>query len=159
MNSWKADQGADQITMLPDGNGALSEKLGFLVDKSAIGFGKRTWRYSMLVNDGVIEKMFIENDEPGDPFTVSDAVTMLKHINPNAEVPKSVTIYTREGCEHCHDAKELLKKNNMPYEEHILNQDYGIKTLVALSGGTTVPQIFIEGEKIGGADNLKKLFA
>lgn len=158
MNSWKKDQEAENITMLPDGNGELTDKLGFLVDKSAIGFGKRTWRYSMLVNDGIIEKMFIEGDEPGDPFQVSDAVTMLKFINPEANIPKSVTIFTREGCEYCHEAKELLKKNNLNYEEHILNKDFGIKTLVALSGDTKVPQIFIDGEKIGGADKLKTLF-
>jgi len=159
MNSWKTDQSAEHITMLPDGNGEFTDKLGFLVDKSDIGFGKRTWRYSMLVNDGEIEKMFIESDVPGDPFNVSDAVTMLKHINPDLEIPKSVSIFTREGCDYCYEAKELLNKQNIPYEEHILNKDYSIKTLVALSGGTTVPQVFIEGEKIGGTDNLKNLFS
>ncbi len=48
-----------------------------LVDKRDLGFGQRSWRYSMLVRDGVIEKMFIEPDKPGDPFEVSDADTML----------------------------------------------------------------------------------
>ena len=57
---------------LPDGNGEFSEAMGMLVDKQDLGFGKRTWRYSMLVKDGVIDKMFIEPDLPGDPFQVSD---------------------------------------------------------------------------------------
>ena len=154
MNDWQKDQKAENITMLPDGNGEFSEKLGFLVDKTAIGFGKRSWRYSMLVNDGTIEKMFIENEEPGDPFSQSDADTMLKHINPSYETPKSVAIYTRPGCEFCHQAKELLNKNKVRYEEHILNKDYSIKTLVAISGSTKVPQVFMNGERIGGADQL-----
>ena len=81
MNDWKRDQNAKNITMLPDGNGEFSEKLGFLVDKSDLGFGKRSWRYSMLVNDGKIEKMFIEEEKPGDPFNKSDADTMLKYLD------------------------------------------------------------------------------
>lgn len=155
MNSWKEDQDAEKITMLPDGNGEFSEKLGFLVDKQAIGFGKRSWRYSMLVNDGKIEKMFIEEEKPGDPFDSSNAETMLKYLN--QEIPKSVAIFTRLGCEFCFEAKELLKKNNVPFEEHVLNQDFTVKTLVAISGGTKVPQIFMNGERIGGAEELKKL--
>ena len=157
MNDWQRDQKAENITMMPDGNGEFSEKLGFLVDKSAIGFGKRSWRYSMLVNDGTIEKMFIENEEPGDPFSQSDADTMLNYINSSYEVPKSTAIYTRPGCEFCHEAKALLDKNGVEYEEHVLNKDYSIKTLVAVSGSTKVPQVFMNGERIGGADNLKKI--
>ena len=45
-------------------------------------FRTRSWRYSMLVRDGVVEKMFIEPEEPGDPFSVSDADTMLKYLDP-----------------------------------------------------------------------------
>ncbi len=157
MNEWQRNQSAQNITMLPDGNGEFSEKLGFLVDKKAIGFGARTWRYSMLVNDGVIEKMFIEKEVDGDPFDTSDAVTMLRYLNPDYEIPKSIAIYTRNGCEYCHEAKELLKKQGYTYEEHILNEDYSVKTLVALSGTTKVPQIFMNGKHIGGAEELKKL--
>ena len=159
MNDWKTSQNAPDITKLPDGNGEFSEKLGFLVDKSAFGFGKRSWRYSMLVNDGVIEKMFIEEERDGDPFDSSDAVTMLKYLNETVEIPKSVTIFTRKGCEYCDEAKALLKQNNVAFEEHVLNQDYSIKTLVAVSGTTKVPQIFMNGERIGGADELKKIMS
>ena len=155
MNSWKEDQQADNITMLPDGNGEFSEKLGFLVDKQAIGFGKRSWRYSMLVNDGKIEKMFIEQEVAGDPFDASNAETMLNYLR--QDIPKSVAIYTRPGCQFCFEAKELLKKHNISYAEHVLNKDYSVKTLMAISGSTTVPQIFMNGERIGGADKLKAL--
>ncbi|MBC76650.1 MAG: glutathione peroxidase [Halobacteriovoraceae bacterium] len=156
MNDWKRDQNAKNITMLPDGNGEFSERLGFLVDKSDLGFGKRSWRYSMLVNDGKIEKMFIEEEKPGDPFNKSDADTMLKYLD--GKIPKSVAMFTRPGCPFCAKAAELLQKNNCEYEEHVLNRDFSIKTLVAISGATTVPQIFIQGERIGGADELEKYF-
>lgn len=156
MNEWQKDQMAENITMLPDGNGEFSKALGFLVDKTAIGFGPRSWRYSMLVNDGTIEKMFIEKEVDGDPFDTSDAVTMLKYLNPSIEIPKSVTIFTREGCEFCFKAKELLDQKGVDYEEHVLNLDYTIKTLVAVSGGTAVPQVFVNGERIGGSAELEK---
>ncbi len=156
MNSWQKEQNAPNITMLPDGNGEFSEKLGFLVEKNDLGFGKRSWRYSMLVNDGKIEKMFIEKEVPGDPFDTSNAETILKYINPNIEIPKSVTIYTREGCEYCAKAKSLLNQKGWGYEEHVLGKDYSIKTLIAISGDTKVPQIFANGERIGGSDKLEK---
>jgi glutaredoxin-like protein len=155
MNEWQKDQKATKLTMLPDGNGDFSEKLGFLVDKSAIGFGKRSWRYSMIVNDGTIEKMFIENEEPGDPFGSSDADTMLSSLS--IEIPKSVTIFTRPGCGFCVKAKELLDTKGLKYEELVLNNDYSIKTLKAVSGTTTVPQVFINGERIGGSEELSAL--
>lgn len=157
MNDWKRDQNAKNITMLPDGNGEFSDKLGFLVDKSELGFGKRSWRYSMLVTDGKIEKMFIEEEKAGDPFDQSDADTMLNYLN--AEIPKSVVMFTRPGCSFCAQAAELLNQHEIDYEEHVLNRDYSIKTLVALSGSTKVPQIFIQGERIGGAEELKKYFS
>src|SRR5688572_4725735 len=87
MNEWARTQECGDILMLPDGNGEFTEKMGLLVDKTDIGFGRRSWRYSMLVKDGVIEKMFIEPEKPGDPFEVSDADTMLAHINPKAKKP------------------------------------------------------------------------
>lgn len=156
MNSWQEDQKAENITMMPDGNGEFSEKLGFLVDKSDLGFGKRSWRYSMLVNDGVIEKMFIEDEVAGDPFNSSDADTMLNFLN--KEISPSVAVYTRQGCPFCSEVKSLLTNEGLNFEEHILNEDYSIKTLKAVSGTTSVPQIFMNGKHIGGADELKKHF-
>jgi len=83
MNAWAKDQRVDgEVRMLPDGNGAFTEGMGMLVDKSDLGFGPRSWRYSMLVNDGVIKKVFAEDfTEPGDPFEVSDAATMLEAMS------------------------------------------------------------------------------
>ena len=70
--------------MLPDGNGEFTRKMGMLVDKSNLGFGMRSWRYSVFVNDGMIEKAFVEpefsDNCPTDPFTCSDADTMLAYL-------------------------------------------------------------------------------
>jgi peroxiredoxin len=107
MSEWQKDQNAPNIRFIPDGNGEFTSKMGLLVDKSDLGFGKRSWRYAMLVRDGVIEKMFIEPEKDGDPFEVSDADTMLAHVAPNAKAPEPVAIISRPGCPHCARAKVL----------------------------------------------------
>ena len=81
MNAWKKDQDASNVECIGDGNGEFSKGMGMLCDKSAIGFGPRSWRYSMVVNDGTIEKMFIEPEKDGDPFEVSDVDTMLEYLS------------------------------------------------------------------------------
>lgn len=159
MNEWQKDQCAENITFIPDGNGEFSEKMGMLVDKSAIGFGKRSWRYSMLVKDGTIEKMFIEAEVPGDPYEVSDAETMMKYINSKARRPKRVTLFTKKGCPYCTRAKQMLKDHGLVYEEIELGQAVTAKSLYAVSGASTTPQVFIDGQKIGGADDLKRYFS
>ncbi len=156
MNEWKREQQADNVTFLPDGNGEFTDGMGMLVDKDDLGFGKRSWRYSMLVRDGIVEKMFIEPDQPGDPFEVSDADTMLKYIAPEVEAPKNVTIFTREGCPFCVRAKGLLADAGIDYDELVLNRDFREVTIRAISGQTTVPQVFIDGERIGGSDELEQ---
>ncbi len=84
MFQWGKQVGAKNVFLLPDGNGEFTRKMGMLVDKSNLGFGMRSWRYSMLVNDCQIEKMFVEpnfgDNCPTDPFEVSDADTMLAYL-------------------------------------------------------------------------------
>jgi glutaredoxin-like protein len=160
MQSWQKDQDADQITFIPDGNGEFSEGMGMLVDKADLGFGKRSWRYSMLVKDGVVEQMFIEPEEPGDPFKVSDADTMLDYINPNAEQPKRVTVFTKPGCPHCARAKQALTDNGLKYEEVKLGSGgLSYSSLAAVTGRGTTPQVYIDGELIGSADELEAYLA
>ncbi|HLU06292.1 MAG TPA: glutathione peroxidase [Woeseiaceae bacterium] len=156
MNEWKENQKADHITFLPDGNGHFTEAMGLLVGKEDLGFGKRSWRYSMLVRDGVIEKMFIEPEEPGDPYEVSDADTMLRYLAPDDAVPLDVTVFTRNGCPHCARAKGLLRDAGIEFEELRLNREYTDQTLRAVAAATSVPQVFIGGEHIGGADELEQ---
>ena len=155
MNAWKQDQEADNITVIPDGNGEFTEGMGMLVGKQDIGFGKRSWRYSMLVRDGVVEKMFVEPNKPGDPFEVSDADTMLNHINPNAKKPSSVAMITKPGCPFCVKAKAMLTEKNIAFEEIVLGKDATSVSVKAISGNTTVPQVFFDGKNIGGSDDLE----
>ena len=154
MNEWQRAQKAERVTFLPDGNGEFSEKMGLLVGKDDLGFGKRSWRYSMLVRDGVIDKMFIEPEEPGDPFHVSDADTMLRHLDPEGQLPYDVTVFAREGCEFCVRAKGMLNDAGIEFEELVLNRDYTDRTLRAVTTNTTYPQVFINGRLIGGSDDL-----
>ena len=155
MNEWKKDQHADHITFIPDGNGEFTDGMGLLVGKEDLGFGKRSWRYSMLVRDGVIEKMFVEPQKPGDPFEVSDADTMLAYLAPAAEKPLDVTVFSRPGCPHCTRAKAALRNAGIEFEALELNSEYTDRTIRAVSGGSTLPQVFIGGERIGGADELE----
>jgi glutaredoxin-like protein len=158
MNEWKRAQEAENITVVPDGNGEFTQGMNMLVDKSDLGFGKRSWRYSMLVKDGVIEKMFIEPQKEGDPFEVSDADTMLKYIDPKATPPEPVVIFAKPGCPHCARAKSLLEANGYDYDEITLGGDVTSKTLRGVSGAGTWPQVFIGGKLIGSADDVQRYF-
>jgi glutaredoxin-like protein len=156
MSEWAKDQEADRVRLIPDGNGEFTGKMGMLVDKSDLGFGKRSWRYSMLVKDGVVEKMFIEPEKPGDPFEVSDADTMLAYLNPTAKKPDQVAIFTREGCSFCAKAKALLTELGYEYAEIPLDHKVRTRVVGAVAGAQTVPQVFINGERIGGWEALEQ---
>lgn len=84
MKRWADSLNVRNVKMLPDGNGTFTRALGMLVRKENLGFGARSWRYSMYVEDGIIKKLFIEpgltDDCPDDPFEVSDADTMLTYL-------------------------------------------------------------------------------
>jgi len=156
MNEWAKDQEAKNVMLIPDGNGEFTEGMGMLVDKADLGFGKRSWRYSMLVKNGIVEKMFIEPEKPGDPFEVSDADTMLNYINPNARRPDQVAVFTREGCEYCAKAKALLTELGYDYAEVPLPHAIRSKVIGAVTGDKTVPQVFINGTHIGGLEELER---
>src|SRR5487761_2636121 len=158
MNEWAKDQEAGNVMLIPDGNADFTAGMGMLVDKSDLGFGKRSWRYSMLVRDGVIEKMFIEPEKDGDPYEVSDADTMLKYVNPKALVPEPVVIFSKPGCPHCARAKALLDSMGYRYDEISLGKHITTSTLRAVSGSGTWPQVFIGGKLIGTADQLEVYF-
>ena len=81
MFQWSKQLGIEKVKMLPDGNGDFTRLMGMLVKKENLGFGDRSWRYSMHVVDGEIKEQFVEpglmDNCPEDPFTVSDAYTIL----------------------------------------------------------------------------------
>ena len=84
MRQWKKQLGIKHVKMLPDGNAEFTRKMGMLVQKDNLGFGLRSWRYAMIINNGNIEQRFVEeglsDDCPEDPFEVSDADTVLNWI-------------------------------------------------------------------------------
>ena len=84
MFQWSKHLGVTKVKMLPDGNGDFSRMMGMLVKKENLGFGMRSWRYSMFVEDKNIIKLFSEPGKsdncPDDPFSVSDVDTMLEYL-------------------------------------------------------------------------------
>lgn len=84
MNSWFKSLGIENVIPVPDGAGEFTRKMGFLINKANIGFGYRSWRYSMVIDNGIVEQMFIEpgfdDNSEGDPFQVSDAQTMVNYL-------------------------------------------------------------------------------
>jgi len=77
MGAWGKASGSSDVTMLADGNGDLADALGLVMDGSGFGMGKRGQRFSMVVNDGVVEQLNVE--APG-TFEVSSAEYMLNQI-------------------------------------------------------------------------------
>ena len=77
--------GVRRVRFLPDGSGKFTRRMGMLVDKDHLGFGYRSWRYVMVVNDGVIETWLEEpgiNDEglDDDPYTVTNPEVVLDYL-------------------------------------------------------------------------------
>jgi len=159
MAEWAKSQECDNVFMLPDGNAAFTREMGMLVDKSEDNLGERSWRYSMLVRDGVIDKMFVEPDEPGDPFKVSDADTLLHYVNRNAKEPDQIALLTREGCSFCARAKKRLNEAGVVFAEVELPHTIRTRALGAIAKAKTVPQLFVNGELIGGSDAIERWVA
>ena len=84
MFQWSKRLEVENVKMLPDGNGDFTRLMGMLVKKENLGFGDRSWRYSMHVVDGEIKAVFSEPGKmdncPEDPFEVSDVDTMIAHL-------------------------------------------------------------------------------
>jgi peroxiredoxin len=77
LSAWARDNDAEDITMLADGNGQLAQALGLSMDAAKFGMGTRSQRYSMIVNDGTVEHLNVE--EPG-AYQVSGAETLLEQL-------------------------------------------------------------------------------
>jgi peroxiredoxin/glutaredoxin len=148
MSAWAQDQDVHRVRLLGDGNGAFTEGLGLLVDKSDLGFGKRAWRFAAVVDDGVITQWFVEPVKPGDPYEVSDADTVLRALG--GEAPPEVLLFTKPGCGHCARAKAALAEAGLPWAELPTSP----RILKALPGAGTTPQVFVNGRHVGGADEL-----
>jgi peroxiredoxin len=89
MFQWARHLGINKLKLIPDGSGSFTRRMGMLINKEHLGFGYRSWRYSMLVTDGVIEAFF---EEPGindsgaddDPYGVSTPEAMIEYLRERA---------------------------------------------------------------------------
>ena len=84
MNAWAQNQKLENVKVIPDGNGEFTDAMDMLVEKRDRCFGMRSWRYAMIVNNGVIEEIFEEpgkgNNTSGDPYEVSSPENVLKYL-------------------------------------------------------------------------------
>ena len=84
MNAWGKDQGIEKVKLIPDGNAYFTRGMGYLVRKSNLGFGERSWRYAAVVNDGIIEKLFLEegfrDNADTDPYEASTPEAVLEYV-------------------------------------------------------------------------------
>lgn len=88
MYNWAKHLGVEKIKMLPDGSGAFTRRMGMLINKDHLGFGQRSWRYTAIIDDGVIAQMFVEpgiNDDgsDSDPYVESTPEKALAWVKAN----------------------------------------------------------------------------
>ncbi len=156
LEEWQRNQGLRQVRLLSDGNGEFTAAMGLLLDQHDLGLGQRSRRYSMLVNNGVIEKLLLEPEESGDPYTVSDADTMLDHLASGAARPPRIALLSKPGCPYCAKARALLEEHHLPFEDIALNDAIRARVIGAIAGASTTPQVFIDGTRIGGSEELER---
>ena len=155
MHAWQETEKAQGIHFVADPFAEFTMAMEMTVDHRASLLGVRSWRYSMLVEDGTIRKMFIEPAEGEDPFKVSDAETMLRYLSPDRKTFGPVLMLARHGCPYCQKAKALLKERGIPFEAVHLGEELTMRGVKAASGVATVPQVFIEGKQVGGFEQLE----
>jgi len=94
MNAWAQDQNIEKVTLIPDGNAYFTRSMGYLVNKSNLGFGDRSWRYAAVVDNGIIEKIFVEagqrDNADTDPYEVSTPENVLEYVAANVKVGATV---------------------------------------------------------------------
>jgi peroxiredoxin/glutaredoxin len=154
MEAWQRSEKAQGIHFVADPFGEFTQQMGMSIDHRNEWLGTRSWRYSMMVNDGKIEKMFIEPDVPGDPFEVSDADTMLKYLRPNRKSVGPVLMLARHGCPYCAKAKSMLEEHGVQFDAVYLGDELSMQGVKAAAGEAKVPQVFVDGKLIGGSDKL-----
>ena len=88
MNAWAKDQNIEKVQLIPDGNAYFTRAMGQLVSKSNLGFGDRSWRYAAVIQDGVIEKLFVEDgksdNHEADPYRESTPEQVYDYLKVNA---------------------------------------------------------------------------
>jgi len=84
MNAWAQDQNIKNVKLIPDGNAYFTRSMGMLVTKSNLGFGDRSWRYAAVVDNGIIEKLFVEDGQRDnaetDPYEATTPEVVLDYV-------------------------------------------------------------------------------
>jgi peroxiredoxin len=87
MNAWKEAQNIKNVKLIPDGSGHFTRQMGMSVSKDNLGFGMRSWRYAVIVDNGLIEKWFIEpgfaDDAEDDPYGETSPENILQYLKFN----------------------------------------------------------------------------
>lgn len=85
MNKWAQSQNLTNVGVIPDGSGEFTRGLDMLVSKDNLGFGDRSWRYAAVVNDGIIEALFVEPGKADnceeDPYGETSPETVLAYLD------------------------------------------------------------------------------
>jgi peroxiredoxin len=94
MNAWARDQNIEKVKLVPDGNAYFTRSMGMFVSKSNLGFGDRSWRYAAVVDNGVIEKLFVEvgqrDNADTDPYEQTTPENVLEYVSANVKVGTTV---------------------------------------------------------------------
>ena len=94
MNAWAQDQNIEKVKLIPDGNAYFTRSMGMLVNKSNLGFGDRSWRYAAVVDNGVIEKLFVENGQRDnadtDPYEATTPEAVFEYVKTTVRETASV---------------------------------------------------------------------
>ena len=84
MNAWAQDQNIEKVKLIPDGNAYFTRSMGMLVNKSNLGFGDRSWRYAAIVDNGIIEKLFVEDGQRDnaetDPYEATTPEVVFDYV-------------------------------------------------------------------------------
>lgn len=94
MNAWGQDQNIEKVKLIPDGNAYFTRSMGYLVNKSNLGFGQRSWRYAAVVENGIIEKIFVEDgyrdNADTDPYEASTPEAVMEYVKSTVKIGATV---------------------------------------------------------------------
>ena len=84
MNAWGKVHDINNVKMIPDGSGEFTRQMGMLVKKDNVGFGYRSWRYAIMVNNGFIRQIWEEKGKmdnwSADPYEMANPENILEDL-------------------------------------------------------------------------------
>ncbi len=148
MDKLGEDMHINEVRMVADGNAEFTKAMGMDINLGAAGLGIRSRRYSMYVEDGVIKKLFVEDDANPTGLSVSDADTMYKYLFPGKPAVPNIALIIQPGCPDCAKMKLMLEEAGLPYEQLRYGYEVFGSMMKAITNEITFPQVFIDGKHI-----------